>query len=375
MAWHRKSLLLLLSILIYVKIFGFDPGEDDTASPNAGLTNRSAEETPYAANIHTSEKPVLASVSEALTSDERLSGSVTNTHTLDENVSKSLTTSPNVQDNTQGWALRDQTPHPEYSAERSTYNVSTLTVYESPGTLQDVQTLSTSVDGQYTHVDEHGNVSFSHDSTFNISMSECSMSAYLESYAVLGDLSLFQSLSLTTDDTEPCSGTFTEPPWFLRAPNHRLGRDAGQEPRYLRNGSLIFSSNDEWFVSTNGSVSQSTPAFCLRLRTPPYTDLSVRAVSVQPWVKSAGGLQVELYKEEGHSKTFLTLMDEDKLAKGGQIRSPANTVVLVVKGLLEAFQEPGRRLALSLTAEPTCHRPRLEVESPTHYDIGRFIGL
>ena len=410
MAWHRKDLLLLFALLIHAKIFAFDPGDINTASLQAVWITGSDNESISAGNIytltdptkesvtdvqtseepvsksavtiyeseqpisepvtkiHTSEEPVSMSVAEVQTSVEAVSETVTKIHSRDEPFSDSFTTGPRLGDGTSSWTLSSQASLPGHSMDTSATNtINTPTTEETSRTPQDVATLSTFADRQYINVDEHGNVSFSHDSTFNVSMPECSMSAYLESYAVLWDLSLFQSLTLDTTDTDPCSGTFRSSRKYHLP--MRFGRDAGLTPHYIHAGNLTFRSSDEWF-STNGSYDKSTAAFCLRLRTPPYTELLVRAESIQPWVMSAVNLRVKLFKVEGGRKKFWAEISKYKIERGRQLRSPYNDVVLVVFGLHQAFQEPGRELTLSLTTVPTCKRPRLEVKYPTHNSTG-----
>ena len=87
----------------------------------------------------------------------------------------------------------------------NTSNVSELTTEEIIKTLRDLRSLRTKNDGQYVKVNADGTLSFSHDRTFSISMPECSIPAYFESYAVLGDLSVYKSLALTNPSESSCS--------------------------------------------------------------------------------------------------------------------------------------------------------------------------
>ena len=346
MAWHRRG-LLLLTILVHAKIFGFDPGEDNTSSFEE-LTSESVRKS------YTSEEPISQSITEVYTSVEPISESFSKIHTADSRHS---------------WAHSHHTTLPDRSTETSAINaINSLSTEKTPGTSRDIPTLSTFANSQYINVDEHVNVSFSLDSTFNISMPECSMSAYLESYAVLWDLSLFKSLSLTTSDTQSCSISITR--FNGSTSSTQFITYAGIPTHYIRAGSLTFASSDEWFVSTNDSINKRTGALCLRLRTPPYTNVVVGAASIQPWVELAKGLRVMLYKANSYKRAFKVGMFKQTIALGRHLRSPYNDVVLAVSGLHEAFQDPGRQLTLSLKVKTTCARPGLQVKYPTHNSTG-----
>ena len=346
MAWYRRG-LLLLTILVHAKIFGFDPGEGNTASLEE-LTSESVKKS------YTTEEPISQSITDVNTSVEDISESFSKIHTADSSHS---------------WAYNDHTTLPGRFTETSAINaINSLSTAKAPGTPPDVATLSTFAHIQYVNVDARGNVSFSHDSTFNISMPECSMSAYFESYAVLGDLSLFQSLSLTTSDTQSCS------PSTIRFNGSTSSMQfityAGIPTYYIRAGNLTFASSDEWFVSTNDSINESTRDLCLRLRTPPYTNVVVRATSIQRWVKGATSLRIMLYKAKSYKRAFDARMTNRPIALGKYLRSPYNDVVLIVSGLHKAFRASGRQLTLSLIVQTTCMKPRLQVKYPTHNSTG-----
>ena len=71
-----------------------------------------------------------------------------------------------------------------------------------------VESEKVTIDRQYINVDGNGTASFAIDNTLNLSMSQCTPEAYLESYSSLVNFSSFELVSLRTMDTEPCVGLF-----------------------------------------------------------------------------------------------------------------------------------------------------------------------
>ena len=208
----------------------------------------------------------------------------------------------------------------------------------------------------YIKVDDNGNVAFSYDSSFNPSMSECSMEAYFESYSRVMNFSLFVSAIFTTHDTETC--------WLF--PEDIYDLSSSGIPHYIRDGQITLRSSDKEFVLGSGRFNPPAYTFCLRLITSPYTDMLVRAESVQNWVNSSEFHGVYAFPVR-HG--FLDRKDSIKyneIAQGIEKRIAGNDTVLIIGGLEEAFVgHPGRHLTLTLRSVPWCTRPGLEVKHPT----------
>ena len=205
----------------------------------------------------------------------------------------------------------------------------------------------------YIRVDDNGDVSFSYDSTFNLSMSECSMEAYFESYSRVFNFSLFDSTAFTTGDAEPCRFRFL----------------SQSTPHFIRDGKITFSSSDVEFVSKNEYL--RTFGLCLRLRTPPHTEMLVGLESVQSWIKSSESPFAAMYPERQGIAMYRKSLNAREIAQGLEVSSSSDGMMLVVAGLYEAFVgHPGRYLTFTLTAVPRCVRSRLEVKHPTHNTTG-----
>ena len=158
----------------------------------------------------------------------------------------------------------DQTPRAEDDTARSfTTTSSNLTTGTTAGTQQGLRSLLTNANATYTKVDDSGNISFSHESSFSISMSECSIPSYFEFYTVLGDMSFFKSPTLSAADALSCAMSVAKADSY----------------HYIRGGQIIFSSNDTHNAA--GPVDSSTSALFFYLRTPPYTNLLVQCTTPQ----------------------------------------------------------------------------------------------
>ena len=147
-----------MTMLLHVKIFGFDPGERNISSldrdspPGHELEFRSVTENDTV--------PTPISQMTARSADTTHNG----THGHD-----------------------GQTTLPEDNMETSFRTSSSeVTTRATSATQEDARSLETSIAKQFIKVDKSGQISFSHDRSFRISMSECSTAAYFESYSVLG---------------------------------------------------------------------------------------------------------------------------------------------------------------------------------------------
>ena len=259
----------------------------------------------------------------------------------------------------------DQTPSTDRNIEASnTPPIRHLTPEETTRAMQDLRMLYTHHDGQYIKVNKDGTMSFSHDRSFSISMPECSIPAYFDSYAVLGDLSLYKSLALTTANTEPCK-------WKPR--KYKGYRRRGKYVHhYIRDGHVTFSSGDTPFVNNSEPVDSNTPAFCFLLRSPPHTDLLVDMQFVQDGDELVQGVEVELYFETP-GRHYYYVRDPTRYSEDVQIRRPSNALLVLTNGLHRAFRQPGRRLTISFRAEPRCTKPALEMKYPVNSTTGWFL--
>ena len=400
MAWHKKYLMVFLVILLNAKIFGFDPGERDSTSLVTGLTHDADEESTSVTDTHLSATeasesstttPHVESVttvfkSESITTTAQPESTTTITQPQSStsiigsessmtdlqstpvaiiSQSRSTTAIPHLKSTTVLSLSEPSTTTSQFESgttiTRSESNTTIPQTEETTRAMQDLRRLYTHNDCQYMKVNENGTVSFSHDRSFSISMPECSIPAYFDSYAVLEDLSLYKSLTLTTADTGPCM-------WRPRE-FKRYTKRGKYIHHYVRDGQVTFSSDDTPFVNNSGPVNSNTPAFCFLLRSPTYTDLLVDVRLVQDGDELVQGVETELYFEIG-GMHYSSIRDLSKYSAGFQKRRASNALLVVAKGLHGAFQQHLRRLTISFRAEPRCTKPALEVKYPVNTTTG-----
>ena len=353
MAWLMESAVVLLVILLHAKVFGFDPGDlipdslepywssdgDDDFLPTGPGTHFFTREHIGSAFGETLSPGFSSEFDRVADTVSDVAAGVVYPH--------ELPLFEPVEDTVNSLAAEVIPPHE-------------LPVLEMDSPEED-QLPPVPLRSKYIKVDDNGNFSFSLDSAFNSSMSDCTVDAYLDSHSSLVDFSWFQSTAFTTNDTEPCYFT------------HGIDYSDVWQParRYIRDGQVTFSSSDEQFVSEDiHSLVESD--FCLWLRTPPYTTLQVSAQSAQEWVHSTEFLEVHLYKEEQSARVPLDVKHSNEISQGVEMKSDSDETLLVVAGLHQAFVgHPGRHLTLTLTAVPWCDRPELEVKNPAHNVTGR----
>ena len=153
-----------------------------------------------------------------------------------------------------------------------------MTRLESHTTTLDWSALRTYPGGRYTKMDTDGELTFSHDSSFSRPMSACSREAFFESYSGPEDLSLFKSLALTANDTEPCSSSS-----YFEFPSRLY---------YIRDANITFNVDDMQFPKTNITTSTCCSVF---IRAPPYTHLVIQASSVEEQVSPSTYGLVKMY--------------------------------------------------------------------------------
>ena len=201
----------------------------------------------------------------------------------------------------------------------NTHNVSELTTKETLGTVNDARRLYTYDDGQYKKVNANGSLSFSQDRTFSISMPECSIPAYFEAYEVLRDLPLYE---------------FTDRSWLLCK-------------------SRIHNYIDNVKVTLNLT---HTGICFFRVRSPPLPELSVGAV----------------YDIRVHDCFTCATVNDGKNARNfGRLHKVIEWTI--PSNIANFYMKPRYsqgRLTISVTAVPTCVKPRLQMKYPIHNSTG-----
>ena len=205
---------------------------------------------------------------------------------------------------------------------------------------------------RYTNVKPDCTLTYSTSPDYESTSSECTRSAFLDSYNRTEDLSSFRSsVAFRTSDFELCSsGTGSPCAWKVL------------------NGSITFRSDD--VVLTVAEKKRPQKTFCLQLLVPPSMVLLFQRKEIQDRTKN-------LHLAKVYDDDKIMWIQSNDFSRGIQVYSIRNRVTVSVGSSSEEFQEAGNLLAftLSFQAVPACASLQLEVKCPTDNATGLFVCL
>ena len=395
MRWRRKGPLLpLLVFVLHAKMFALDPGEGNSALSSTEDGNTTS---PFVAGGNT---PLSSTEHLNTTSPYSAGGNIVPLHTGHENSTsaESGVTAANNDHSTSADEIRwtastvaEPGPSDALTTEGSTVNLSDNTLLpgrdgdmsnssvmttssltteatrleetsvqegqtspqdghtpQVPTTPQADEPLPEYTGSQFTEVDSDGRVTYSYNSRFSTPMNVCSTEAFFESYSGPEDMSLYPSLAITTDDTEPCSRS--------------TSKNFTGERKYFNKINISFSSDDSQIL-TGGN----TQCLCVRLRSPPFTGLSLGVTRKEEWLETARRFYMILHHPASNTKKMVRRTD---LIRGKDILFPYYKVELRVCGLHSYIRQNSRSLVLWLAAVPPCKGPGLHVTLPANNTAG-----